>query len=206
MKVAGKLIVVTGGGSGIGRELVLELLRRSARVVAIDISEAGLAETTRLAAASEALATYVVDIMDRPSIEQLALATKERFGAVDGLINCAGIIQPFVRFQDLDFGTMERVLGVNLDGTVFMMKAFLPLLLRRPEAHIVNVSSMGGFVPFPGQTMYGASKAAVKRMRSGNRVMTRHAVLPQVGEHGRAGAKTDTSVARRVGETGRALA
>ncbi|MCX7861051.1 MAG: SDR family oxidoreductase, partial [Chloroflexus sp.] len=86
---------------------------------------------------------------------------------VDGLINNAGIIQPFVRVPDLDEATIERVMNVNFYGTVWMTKAFLPHLLARPEAHIVNVSSMGGFLPVPGQTIYGAAKAAVKLFTEG---------------------------------------
>ena len=88
-------------------------------------------------------------------------------GQVDALINNAGIIQPFVPLAELDFATVDRVLQVNLYGTIHMVQAFLPYLKSRPEAHLANVSSMGGFVPFPGQTMYGASKAAVKLMTEG---------------------------------------
>jgi short-subunit dehydrogenase len=88
-------------------------------------------------------------------------------GAIDGVINNAGIIQRFVRVNDLDYKDIERVLNVNLYGVIHMTKAFLPYLLKRPEAHIVNVSSMGGFLPVPGQTIYGASKAAVKLFTEG---------------------------------------
>jgi short-subunit dehydrogenase len=92
----------------------------------------------------------------------LPQAVIEAHGAVDGLINCAGIIQPFVKVNDLDYDAIERVMNVNFYGTLYMVKAFLPHLLERPEAHLVNVSSMGGFLPVPGQGVYGASKAAVK--------------------------------------------
>jgi short-subunit dehydrogenase len=88
-------------------------------------------------------------------------------GVVDGLINNAGIIQPFVKFKNLESEAIERVLNYNLYGQIYMTKAFLPHLLERPEAHIVNVSSMGGFFPVPGQTLYGASKAAVKLLSEG---------------------------------------
>ena len=91
----------------------------------------------------------------------------DRFGAVDGIINCAGIIQPFVRLNDLDYAAIDRVFDVNWRGTLYMTKTFLPWLLERPEAHVVNVSSMGGFLPVPGQTIYGASKAAVKLLTEG---------------------------------------
>ena len=73
----------------------------------------------------------------------------------------AGIIQPFVPVAELDDATIERVLDVNLMGTLHMARAFLPALNSRPEAGLANVSSMGGFFPFPVQTMNGASKAAV---------------------------------------------
>jgi short-subunit dehydrogenase len=88
-------------------------------------------------------------------------------GVVDGLINVAGIIRPFVKLNELDYDVIQRVINVNLYGTIHMVKAFLPHLLERPVAHIANVSSMGGFLPVPGQTIYGASKAAVKLMTEG---------------------------------------
>src|SRR6478609_3856854 len=157
MMVRGKVWVVTGGGSGMGRELVLLLLQRGARVAAIDVSATALDETVALAAAGDRLTVHVVDITDRTAVEALPAAVVGAHGVVDGLINNAGIIQPFVPIAELDYSAIERVLDVNLMGTVHMVKAFLPLLLARPEAHLANVSSMGGFFPFPGQTMYGAS-------------------------------------------------
>lgn len=163
MKAAGKTVVVTGGGNGIGRELVLALLSCDARVAALDISEAGLAETAQLAAEkTDRLSTHVVDITDRDAVEALPTAIIEAHGQVDGVINCAGIIQPFVKVNDLDYGAIERVMNVNFWGLLYVTKTFLPYLLERPSAHIVNISSMGGFLPVPGQSVYGASKAAVK--------------------------------------------
>ncbi len=168
MNLADKVVVVTGAGSGMGREVALELLRRRARVAAVDINETTLQETATLApGAPEAIATFVVNITDRAAVEALPQAVLDRFGAVDGIINCAGIIQPFVRLNDLDYAAIDRVMDVNFRGTLYMTKTFLPWLLKRHEAHIVNVSSMGGFMPVPGQTIYGASKAAVKLMTEG---------------------------------------
>jgi short-subunit dehydrogenase len=168
MKLRDKVLLVTGAGNGMGRELVLELLRRGARVAAVDINERALQETVALAkVGSEQLATFSLNIADRTAVEALPQAVSERLGAVDGIINCAGIIQPFVKVNDLDFAIIERVFNVNWLGTIYMTKAFLPKLLERPEAHIVNVSSMGGFLPVPGQSIYGASKAAVKLFTEG---------------------------------------
>lgn len=162
MKLRGKVVVVTGGGSGMGRELVRQLLQRGARVAAVDLNGTALQETAALAAARDRLATFTVNIAERPSVEALPAQVVERFGCVDGVINCAGIIQPFVRLKDLEWTAMERVMAVNFWGTLHMVRAFLPRLLERPEAHLVNISSMGGFLPVPGQSLYGASKAAVK--------------------------------------------
>ncbi len=167
MKVNGKVWVVTGAGSGMGRELTLQLLERGARVAAVDLSPERLQETAALATAGERLSTHVLDITDRAAAEALPDAVLAAHGAVDGLLNNAGIIQPFVPVVDLDYAAIQRVLDVNLMGTLHLVKAFLPLLLERPEAHIANVSSMGGFFPFPGQTIYGASKAAVKLLTEG---------------------------------------
>jgi NAD(P)-dependent dehydrogenase (short-subunit alcohol dehydrogenase family) len=168
MKVRGKVIVVTGGGSGIGRELVLGLLARGARVAVVDIREPALRETAAQAGAPlDRLSLHVLDITDREAVRRLPEQVIAHHGTVDGLINNAGIIQPFVRVQDLDEEAIERVMRVNFYGTLYMVRAFLPYLLKRPEAHIVNISSMGGFLPVPGQTIYGASKAAVKLLTEG---------------------------------------
>ena len=168
MKIADKVFVVTGGGNGIGREVVLGLLNRGARVAAVDLSEAGLAETTTLAGpAATRLSTHIVNIADRPSVEKLPDEVVAAHGQVDGLINVAGIIQRFVRLADLSYEEMERVMAVNFWGVVNMCKTFLPTLLARPQASLVNVSSMGALVPVPGQGAYGASKAAVKLLTEG---------------------------------------
>lgn len=165
MKTQNKIIVVTGGGNGIGRELVLHLLNKGARVAAVDINETGLKETAELVGdKKDKLSLHVVNITDRSAVEALPEQVIARHGAVDGLINVAGIIQPFVRINDLEYAVIERVINVNFYGTLYMTKTFLPHLLKRPEAHIANVSSMGGFLPVPGQGIYGASKAAVKLM------------------------------------------
>jgi NAD(P)-dependent dehydrogenase (short-subunit alcohol dehydrogenase family) len=168
MKVQGKVFFVTGAGSGIGRELVLNLAKRGAQVAAADINPETLQETIRLVGAlGERISTHVVNVADRKAVEALPEQIIARHGAIDGIINNAGIIQPFVGIENLELDVMERVVDVNLWGPIYVIKAFLPYLLERPEAHIVNVSSMGGFFPFPGQTMYGASKAGLKLLTEG---------------------------------------
>jgi short-subunit dehydrogenase len=168
MDVNGKVFVVTGGGDGIGREVVLQLLKKGANVAAVDINPDTLIETAQLAGNPQnELTTHVVNITDKAAVEDLPQAVIAAHGTVDGLVNVAGIIQKFVQFKDLDFAEIERVMNINFWGTLYMVKAFLPHLLKRPEANITNVSSMGGFLPVPGQTIYGASKAAVKLFTEG---------------------------------------
>ncbi len=168
MKVNGKVMVVTGGGSGMGRALALQLLARGARVAIVDINTAGMEETAKLAGElGSKLSIHTLDITDQNRVNEFPAEVMDKHGGVDGLINNAGIIQPFVKVNDLDYTTIERVMNINFYGTLYLVKAFLPHLLNRPEAHIANVSSMGGFVPVPGQTVYGASKAAVKLFTEG---------------------------------------
>lgn len=166
MKLKNKVVVVTGGASGIGRALVEKLLDRGARVAAVDLDGDALAELAVLGV-GERLSTHVANITDRPAVDALPEAVIAHHGAVDGLVNNAGVIQPFVHFDELEDSVIHRMIDVNLLGTIWMTRAFLPHLRGRPSAHVVNVSSMGGFMPFPGQTMYGAAKAAVKLLTEG---------------------------------------
>jgi short-subunit dehydrogenase len=137
-------------------------------VAAIDINETALKETANLAGdKSEKLSLHVVNIAIREAVLDAVEQILEKYGRVDGIINNAGIIQPFVRVNDLSYEVIQRVFDLNFCGTLSMTKAFLPHLLKRPKAHIVNISSVGGFLPVPGQTIYGASKAAVKLLTEG---------------------------------------
>ena len=94
MDVASKVVVVTGAGSGMGREVTVELLRGGAKVAAVDINEATVRETASLAGAGAAITAYVVNVADRAAVEALAAQVVDWFGAVDGVVNCAGITSP----------------------------------------------------------------------------------------------------------------
>lgn len=165
MQISDKVFAVTGGGNGIGREVVLGLVAKGARVAALDLSEEGLAETVRLAGANgDRISTHVVNITDRKAVEKLPAAIIKQHGQIDGLLNIAGIIQKFVPVMQLEWDQIERVINVNLYGTLNTIKAFLPELVARPEAALVNVASMGAYAPVPGQSVYGATKAAVAQL------------------------------------------
>lgn len=168
MKINGKTIVITGAGNGIGRELTLSLLQQNARVAAVDISEKALNETAVLAGSkANQLSLHCLDITDQAAVAVLPEMVISSHKQVDGIINSAGIIQSFERVNNLEYPQIRRVMDINFYGTLYMIKAFLPHLLNRPEATITNISSMGGFLPVPGQSVYGASKAAVKLLTEG---------------------------------------
>lgn len=167
MKLQDKIFLVTGAGGGIGGELVLSLLSRGARVAAVDLRDEPLAALATKANVGDRLSLHALDITDKDAVSTLPDAVISAHGSIDGVINCAGIIQPFIKVNDLDYEHIERVMNVNFYGLLYMTKTFLPHLLQRPEASLVNFSSMGGFLPVPGQSVYGASKAAVKLLTEG---------------------------------------
>lgn len=168
MKAKNKTIIVTGAGSGIGRELSLQLLQKGSNVVGIDINNEALAETQKIANVDDSRFKYFkLDITDNAKVYDILSKAINHFGTIDGIINNAGIIQKFIPINELSIEDINRVMNVNFYGTVYMTKALLPHLLKLPEAHVVNVSSMGGFIPFPTQTIYGAAKAAVKIFTEG---------------------------------------
>ncbi len=168
MKLKDKVIIVTGGGNGIGREIVLGLLDREAKVAAIDINGTALEETFALAGQKSGnLTIHQGDITRLEIVRALVGDILREHAAIDGVINNAGIIQPFQNVSDLGYDVIHKIMNVNFFGALYLIKEVLPHLLSRPEAHIANISSMGGFFPFSRQTIYGASKAAVKLLTEG---------------------------------------
>ena len=113
--------------------------------------------------------SHVLDVSDAKAVLALPGAVKKSLGEPDALINNAGIIQPFVKVNELSLEDAHHVMNVNFTGPLMLTKAFLPGLIARPEAHILNVSSMGAYAPVPGQNVYGASKAAIKLFTEGLR-------------------------------------
>lgn len=168
MHIPGRVFVVTGAGNGMGRQVALELARRGARIAAVDIDEAGLSETVRLASASRTeVSAHVLDITDIAHVRDFPTEVLARHQQIDGLVNIAGIIHRFAPFTDLPAGDAERIMAVNFTGTVNMCRAFLPILLSRPEANLTNMSSLAALLPFASQSLYGASKGAVKQFSEG---------------------------------------
>lgn len=160
--VRGKVAVVTGAGSGIGRQLAFELARRGARLAVSDVDDAGLADTAARARALGAeVHTAHLDVSDRAAVEAYAAAVAEELGVVHQVYNNAGIAAggPVL---DNDWEVYDRVLGVNLMGVVHGTKAFLPHLVASGDGHVVNISSLNGFMGQAGMTAYCASKFGVR--------------------------------------------
>jgi short-subunit dehydrogenase len=154
MNLQGKNIVLTGAGSGIGQQLALVLLEKGAY---------GLRETKNKAAKNaDKFEEIVLNVTNKDDVFEFIKALLNRSLSVDGLINNAGIIQPFEKVDNLSWEAIEKVMDVNFNGLLYLTKALLPELKSKKESLLVNVSSMGGFLPVPGQAVYGASKAAVK--------------------------------------------
>lgn len=167
MELKNKNVIVTGAGSGVGKELVKQLLKKGCKVAAVDINEESLDNLVK-EVKSKRIKTYVVDMGSEKSIKQFRKDYKEDYSDVDVIINNAGIIQPFVSVDKLDDKTINKVMNVNFFGPVNLIRFFMEdLTTDKKEQYIVNVSSMGGFFPFPGQTIYGASKAALKIFTEG---------------------------------------
>ncbi|QIS13613.1 SDR family NAD(P)-dependent oxidoreductase [Nocardia arthritidis] len=158
----GRIVAITGAGSGIGRELSLELSRRGAHLALADIDAAKVGETKQLCTGSGRVEISQTDVHDRDASNAFAADTIERFGRCDVLVTCAGILHvgTVASTPDADF---ETVMGVNFLGTVHVTKAFLPHLLATGEpARIANLSSALGFVGSAEHAPYAASKFAIR--------------------------------------------
>jgi len=161
MNLEGKVAVVTGGTSGIGRALSLGLAEAGADVVATARRQPQVEET---ATAIEALGRKTIratsDVCDRASLEQLLAATVEAFGKVDILINCAGIIKrtATLNVSDEEWG---KIMDTNLNGTLRACQVFGRHMIERRYGRIINIASLNSYVALTEVAAYAASKAAV---------------------------------------------
>jgi len=168
MKLQGTTVLVTGAGAGMGRAICVELIKKGAKVAAVDIKKDGLVETGKVALASKKnYLPIVLDITNTARVAALPKLIAKQLGSVDVVINNAGIIQPFVRLEDLKQKSIDKVMDVNLFAPLNLIRVFLPTLKVKKRAFIVNISSMGAYTPVPGQSLYGASKAALAQLSAG---------------------------------------
>ncbi|MDE3130179.1 MAG: SDR family NAD(P)-dependent oxidoreductase [Acidobacteriota bacterium] len=194
-----KVCVVTGAGSGIGRELALELARRGAHAVAIsDVDDHGLGETARLLAEQAPMLTVhsrQLDVSDRQAFIGYAAEVAAALGVVHQLYNNAGIASG-KSVSDANFEIYDRVIAVNLFGVIHGTKAFLPHLIASGDGHLTNISSLNGFMAQDGLSAYCASKFAVRGFTESLRLeMLRDALPVRVSVVHPGGVKTNIASA-----------
>jgi NAD(P)-dependent dehydrogenase (short-subunit alcohol dehydrogenase family) len=158
---AGKVAVLTGAGSGFGRELALLCARRGMKVVLADIEPAAIEETAALLPAGVEALKVRCDVSQSAQVAALADQTYARFGAAHLLFNNAGVGVGGLSWTSTE-ADWQWVLGVNLMGVVHGIRSFMPRMLASGEAaHVVNTASAAGLVSVPGSSVYCASKHAV---------------------------------------------
>lgn len=160
-----KVVVITGAGSGIGRALAVNLARRGSRLALSDVDESGLAETVSLAqrAGAPEVRSDRLDVADRDAMGRYALDVVQQFGRVNVVINNAGVSLTG-DFTDLEYNDIDWIVGVNFWGVLHGTKEFLPHLIASGDGHVVNLSSLFGLISMPGQSIYNATKYAVRGM------------------------------------------
>jgi NAD(P)-dependent dehydrogenase (short-subunit alcohol dehydrogenase family) len=159
--LAHKVAAVTGAASGIGRMLAVNLAAEGCDLALADIDEAGLKETAALIDEKVKVSTHKADVSDREQVFRFAEEAERSHDGVDLIINNAGVaLGDFLETVPLE--DFEWLMGINFWGVVYGTMAFLPLLKKRPEGHIVNISSINGILPNPNNGPYCAAKFAVK--------------------------------------------
>jgi len=164
MNLQKKVIVITGAGSGIGKEIALRLSKEKAKLALISLHEEKLNEVAKECKDYGAVDVkiYAVDITDTSKLEDTAFNILSDFKHVDVLINNAGVWQKLQPFYEIDSKTINRVINTNLTALIHMTRLFIDTLMDRDEAAIINISSKSGVTVQPGQSVYSASKYGVR--------------------------------------------
>lgn len=159
---AGRVAVITGGASGIGHATATLLADRGCSLALVDINPERLEEAAKeFSARGVQVSTHVVNVASAEEMAALPAAVVAAHGAVHILVNNAGV-SVSATFEDHSLEDLQWIIGINLWGVIHGCKFFLPELRKADEAHIVNISSMFGFIGVPSQSSYCATKFAVK--------------------------------------------
>lgn len=198
-------VIITGAGSGIGRQLAIQAAAEGAQVIATDINEAGLAETKQLSSGN--VTTARLDVSDADAIRAFAERTISTLaGRKLILVNNAGVALGSGPFSETDLSDFEWLLNINLWGVVRMTKAFLPYMLEHnrnggPGGHIVNLSSVFGLAGVMHQSAYCTAKFGVRGFSDVLRMELLHTPIQVTCVHP-GGIKTNIASSARVGKGG----
>ncbi|MBF6276654.1 MULTISPECIES: SDR family NAD(P)-dependent oxidoreductase [Nocardia] len=165
-RFADRRVLITGGGSGIGRATVHRILSEGGTVVAADVNEAGLAETAKQAAekgSADRLTTFTIDISDESSVQAGVARAVETLGGLDALVNAAGILRS-AHTHEMPLADWNRIITTNLTGTFLMIRESLPALLDSGRGVIVNFASTSTYFAHPYMAAYAASKGGIMSM------------------------------------------
>ncbi|MGX1742878.1 SDR family oxidoreductase [Bosea sp. NPDC055353] len=171
MKISGNTILITGGGSGIGRALAEALHARGNKVVIAGRREAVLDAVT---ASNPGMESMLLDIQDGTDIAAFARQAIERFPSLNAVINNAGIMKPENVPATDNLAIAEETVATNLLGPIRLTTALLPHFLKQPQATVLTVSSGLAFVPLASTPTYSATKAAIHSWSIGLREQLKH--------------------------------
>jgi 3-oxoacyl-[acyl-carrier protein] reductase len=158
----GRVIVITGAANGIGNATALALAAEGAALVLVDMDAEGLSALRPVFAGEGVRASIVrADVRQSAALEDVVQQAVRTFGRVDAVVNCAGIVIPGA-IDTCPADDITRQLDTNLGGTINVTRAFVPLFKRQGSGHLVLISSLAGIVPLPGESIYAASKFAVR--------------------------------------------
>ena len=159
----GKVAVVTGAASGIGRALAIQFAKEGAKVAISDVDIDGLENTVELVKKEGGeVHSQLVDVSSKEAVYSWAEDVVRHFGGVDIVINNAGVALGRVNLSEIEYKDFEWVMGINFWGMVYGTKAFLPHLKQRPEAAVANISSLFGIMGTLSQGAYCTSKFAIR--------------------------------------------
>ncbi len=157
MAFQGKLALITGAGSGMGRLAVRRLAAGGARIAALDVNEQGLRETR---GDDDRIRTFAVDVSEARAVTETVQRVESELGPIDRVMNAAAIM-PTDRILDQDAELVNRIMAINYGGTVNVTMAALPGMIRRGRGDLVNFASVAGWMPSLHFGAYNASKFAV---------------------------------------------
>lgn len=162
LDLTGRSILITGAASGMGREAALLIAGRGALVTAVDLDEGRGKETVDEITSAGGQAQFVrADITDEDEVKTMVAAAVERFGALNGAFNNAGVIGPAGRIEDFSYADWKKVLEINLNGAFLCMKHEIPALRAAGGGSIVNTASTAAAIGYPNLPAYVASKHGV---------------------------------------------